>query len=165
MFDFENLVSYFACLSYDNGKILVSRKEGLKWEIKGAEEFAEFCEHVCQLPHVKGLADADPESNIVPHSRQLIYCLLKTTLIKMVWQRLGSCTYKMFATKEGHDVAGFKNEIRPAKLIVRNQTTLNQLHKLEFIFGSIAKARIDEEALIGMLYSQKEISIAQYVWH
>ncbi len=92
IFDFENLLSDLVCFSYDNGKISISREERIKWEMKGAKEFAEFHGHVCELPHVKGLADADPELNLVPHCSQSIYLSLKTALKRMVWQGFSSYT-------------------------------------------------------------------------
>ncbi len=68
VFDLESLVADTGCFGYQNIKVGVAREDRIKWEQNGVEEFTDFFKHVCNLPHVQRLADAEHTFNLLPHS-------------------------------------------------------------------------------------------------
>ena len=52
MFDLGELVSELSKFRFQNGKLIIRRYYRITWERKGLNEFNEYYEHICQLPHV-----------------------------------------------------------------------------------------------------------------
>ncbi len=73
----------------------------------GAKEFKSLFEVVCNLPHVRALADANDTLQLFPHRSDIIFNRLKVTLEKMVWFGLGSC-FDLFVDHKGNFVQEFK---------------------------------------------------------
>ena len=108
MFDLGELVSELSKFKFQNEKLLIGRNDRITWERKGLNEFNEYYEHICQLPHVQKYVDENLTSNLLPHYSQTIFTKFKTTLRLIVWENFGGETHEIFRTQKGDIVSEFK---------------------------------------------------------
>ena len=108
IFDLGKVISELANFKFENGKLVIKRNDRIEWEKKGLEEFNEYFEYVCQLPHVQKYVDNNSTSNLLPHNSQLVFSNFKNTIKKIVWENLGGETYEFFRTEKGDIVSEFK---------------------------------------------------------
>ena len=62
----------------DDGKLVVSGEDGVEWETAGKKEFQEFYNIVCNIPHIRALADTNHNLSLLPHSSNIILKKFKT---------------------------------------------------------------------------------------
>ena len=86
IFDLERMVENLCKFSVQDGNLVISRRDRVKWEADGSNEFRKFYQHVCDIPHVQKLADEDHDYPLLPHDSSTILKRLKTTMQKMFWQ-------------------------------------------------------------------------------
>ena len=108
MFDLGELVSELSKYKFQNGKLIIGRNERITWERKGLNEYNEYYEHICQLPHVQKYVDENLTSNLLPHYSQTIFTKFKTTLKQIVWENLGGETHEIFRIQKFDIVSEFK---------------------------------------------------------
>ena len=56
MFEFEKALTHLCNFTVQNGKLVTTREKKIEWETYGAQEFNEFFTVVCNIPHVRALA-------------------------------------------------------------------------------------------------------------
>ena len=156
IFDFEILISQLSNFQFRDGKLFIDREDRIEWERLGLRAFIDYFAHVCQLPHVRKYVDENSTSDLLPHSGQLIYARLKATLKQIVWDNLGGATHEIFKTKKGDDVSNFKCS-QLVKYSVFDLELFKTFFNLHFSSGEKVEAYLDEEILIKMLYTNKEI--------
>ena len=111
---------------------------------------------MCQLPHVQKYVDENSTSDLLPHSSQLVYSRLKTTLKKVVWENLGGETYEIFKTEKGSNVENFKSTQLTGLAVIQKEI-FKTFFQLQFSSGETIEAYLDEESLIKLFYTNKEI--------
>ena len=153
IFDLEKALKYFCNFKVVNGKLVANREDRIKWEVDGAKEFKSLFEVVCNLPHVRALADADDTLQLFPHCSVIVFNRLKVTLEKMVWFGLGSC-FNLFVDHKG----SFVQELKESNLISMSADSaeyLDQWFSLEFSSGVILKAMLHEENFFASFYNNQ----------
>ena len=53
MFDLGELVSKLSKFNFHNGKLIIGRNDRITRERKSLNEFNEYYEHICQVPHMQ----------------------------------------------------------------------------------------------------------------
>ena len=156
IFDLEILISQLTSFKFQHGKLFISRKNRIEWENLGVQEFTKYFEYVCQLPHVQKYVDENSTSDLLPHSSQLVYSRLKTTLKKVVWENLGGETHEIFKTEKGSNVENFKSTQLTGLAVIQKEI-FKTFFQLQFSSGETIEAYLDEESLIKLFYTNKEI--------
>lgn len=151
IFELEKAIKYLCNFKIQNGKLVVSREDRIAWEIDGTNEFAEFYNVVCNIPHIQNLADTDHNLSLLSHHSNIVLKKFKTTLQKMVWLDLGNCADKMFVDTNGKIVSEF-NESNLVSLSALTEASLDQWFELQFTSGIKVKARLHEENVIASFY-------------
>jgi hypothetical protein len=114
----------------DDGKLVVSGEDGVEWETAGKKEFQEFYNIVCNIPHIRELADTNHNLSLLPHNSNVILKKFKTTIEKILWFGLGDCLDTMFIDQQGNAVKEFK-ESNVLSLTAVSDVSLDQLFELE----------------------------------
>ena len=157
IFDIERMVENLCKFSVQDGNLVISRRDRIEWEADGSNEFREFYQHVCDIPHVQKLADEDHDLDLLPHDSSTILKRLKTTMQKMFWQRLGNCTDAMFLDEEGKAIVEFKQSNLVAASPMLSENSLDRWFELYFASGALLKARLNEEHIIAEFYKNQSI--------
>ena len=153
IFDLEKALKHFCNFRVVNGKLVANREDRIKWEVDGAKEFKSFFEVVCNLPHVRALADADDTLQLFPHCSDIVFNRMKVTLEKMVWFGLGSC-FNLFVDDKGSFVQEFK-ESNLISMSADGAESLDQWFSLEFASGVVVKAMLHEENFFASFYNNQ----------
>ena len=156
IFDLGKVISELANFKFENGKLVIKRNDRIEWEKKGLEEFNEYFEYVCQLPHVQKYVDNNSTSNLLPHNSQLVFSNFKNTIKKIVWENLGGETYEIFRTEKGDIVSEFKTS-QLIQFSEINKDIFRKYFVLKFSCGNVIEAFIDEELIIKLFYTNKYI--------
>ena len=156
IFDLGKVISELANFKFENGKLVIKRNDRIEWEKKGLEEFNEYFEYVCQLPHVQKYVDNNSTSNLLPHNSQLVFSNFKNTIKKIVWENLGGETYEFFRTEKGDIVSEFKTS-QLIQFSEINKDIFRKYFILKFSCGNVIEAFIDEELIIKLFYTNKYI--------
>ena len=160
VFDLEKAVENLCKFKVENEKLVVSREDRITWETDGTEEFQEFYNDVCNIPHVRALADRNRDLGLLPHDSNMILKRFKTTLQKMVWFGLGNCAasaVNMFVDSKGNAVDEF-SESNLLSLSTASEAVLDQWFELRFASGINVKAKLSEENVIASFYNNQTIS-------
>ena len=137
----------------NDGKLVVSREDQIEWETAGTKEFQEFYNIVCNIPHIRTLADTNHNLSLLPHDSNVILKKFKTTIEKILWFGLGDCLDTMFVDQQGNPVKEFK-ESNLLSLTAVSGVSLDQLFELEFASDVKVKAKLHEENVIASFYNQ-----------
>ena len=100
MFDLGELVSELSKFKFQNVKLIIGRNYRVTWERKGLNEFNEYYEHICQLPHVQKYVDENLTSNLLPHYSNTIFTKFKTTSKQIEWENFGGKRMKFLEQKK-----------------------------------------------------------------
>ena len=73
-------LKHFCNFKVVNGKLVANREDRIKWNVDGAKEFKSLFEVICNLPHIRALADADDTLQLFPHRSDIVFNRLKVTL-------------------------------------------------------------------------------------
>jgi hypothetical protein len=146
VFDVEEIVRQLCKFKVENGKLILAREDRIKWETRGSNEFHEFYQHVCSLPHVQALADANHDMDLLPtDSRHAVLKRFKNTLLqKIFWMGLGSCVEELFVDRQGEVVVEFRNS-RMIMLSELKAKSLDVWFEISFDSGVVVEARLIEE--------------------
>ena len=153
IFDLEKALTHFCHFKVVNGKLVANREDGIKWEVDGATEFKSLFEVLCNLPHVRALADANDTLQLFPDRCDIVFNRLKVTLEKMVWFCLGSC-FNLFVDHKGNFVQEFK-ESNLISMSADSVQSLDQWFNLEFASGVVVKAMLHEENFFASFYNNQ----------
>ena len=156
IFDLGKIIGELTSFKYENDKLVINRNDRIEWEKKGLEEFNEYFEHVCQLPHVQKYVDDNSTSNLLPHSSQSVFSNFKTTIKRVVWENLGGETQEVFRTEKGEIVSHFKTS-QLVKFSSIEKDIFRKYFNLNFSCGNTIEAFIDEEVMIKLFYTNKDI--------
>ena len=61
------------------------------------------------MSHVRSLADANHDLNLLPTDSGVVLKRFKTTMRKIFWEGLGNCVEKVFVGRKGKFVSEFQN--------------------------------------------------------
>lgn len=109
VFDVEEIVRQLCKFKVENGKLILAREDRIEWETSGSNELHEFYQHVCSLPHVQALADANHDMDLLPTDSHAVLKRFKNTLQNIFWMGLGSCVEELFVDRQGEVVVEFRN--------------------------------------------------------
>ena len=70
IFDLEKACSHLC--KVDDGKFVVSREDKIEWETVGTREFQNFYQVVCNIPHIRALADTNHNLSLLPHDSNAV---------------------------------------------------------------------------------------------
>ena len=140
----------------NDGKLVVSREDRIEWETAGTKEFQEFYNIVCNIPHIRTLADTNHNLSLLPHDSNVILKKFKTTIEKILWFGLGDCLDTMFVDQQGNPVKELK-ESNLLPLTAISDVSLDQLFQLEFASDVKVKAKLCEENVVASFYNNQII--------
>ena len=151
VFDVEEIVRQLCKFKVEDGKLILAREDRIEWETSGSNEFHEFYQHVCSLPHVHALADANHDMDLLPTDSHAVLKKFKNTLQKIFWMGLGSCVEELFVDRQGEVVVEFKNS-RMIMLSELKAKLLDVWFEISFDSGVVVEARLIEENLVAAFY-------------
>ena len=93
-----------------------------------------FSKHVGSLPQIRDHVKQNMASNLLAHSSQLVANRLKTTVKKLLWEKLGGVAKEMLLTKDGECVDEF-NKSQLTEISIIKKHTLNTWFMLTFSSG------------------------------
>ena len=155
-FDLESLISGLCAFHYEHGNLRIEPEERRIWELIGDDEFAQFFNTVCQLPHVQQLLEKFPDLDLLLHSSGIVYRKLKNTLRAMVWQNLGSCAAQIFLKENSQPVLEF-NDQQLVTMQCKEKPSLDKWFSLHFSSGTTLTARLDEEFIVSTFYTNQDV--------
>lgn len=155
MFDFEKALTHLCNFTVQNGKLIITREQKIEWETDGVEEFNAFFKVVCNIPHVRALADSDSSLMLLPHNSAVVFKRFKDTLKKMIWFGLGN-RFDIFVDLKGNLLPQFQ-ESHLVSISAVDSAMLDQVFNLEFASGPEVRAKLQEENLIASFYNEKVI--------
>ena len=155
MFDFEKALTHLCNFTVQNGKLVTTRENKIEWETYGAQEFNEFFTVVCNIPHVRALADNDSSLMLLPHNSVIVFKRFKDTLEKIVWFGFGN-RFDLFVDMKGNILPQFK-ESQLVSISAVHSAMLDQVFNLKFASGAEVRAKLQEENLIASFYNEKVI--------
>jgi hypothetical protein len=86
------------------------------------------------LPQIRDNVKQNMASNLLAHSSQLVANRLKTTVKKLLWEKLGGVAKEMLLTKDGECVDEF-NKSQLTEISIIKKHTLNTWFMLTFSSG------------------------------
>jgi hypothetical protein len=136
----------------ENGMLVISREDRVAWQTDGISAFANFFKAVCNIPHIRELADTNHNLCLLPHNSNVVLEKFKRTLEKMVWLNLGNTTHKIFVDTNGNAIEEFGRS-NLVSLTALAETELDQNFEVQFSSGVNINARVNEEGLISLFYN------------
>ncbi len=156
IFDLEKACEYMCKFKVEAGKLVVSREDRINWETVGTIEFQHFYNVVCNIPHIRALADTNHNLCLLPHDSNTVLKRFKTTIEKIVWFGLGNCTDTIFVDLKGNAVMEFKeSDLLSMSLLREASLELDHSFLLEFTSGVKVEAKLHEENLIASFYNNE----------
>jgi hypothetical protein len=132
--------------------LVISREDRVAWQTDGISAFANFFKAVCNIPHIRELADTNHNLCLLPHNSNVVLEKFKRTLEKMVWLNLGNTTHKIFVDTNGNAIEEFGRS-NLVSLTALAETELDQNFEVQFSSGVNINARVNEEGLISLFYN------------
>lgn len=156
IFDMENIMTYLSNFKIESGKHFLTRDDRQKWDLFARDEFQEFYEHVCNLPHIQKFSEENPELELQTHNSSSVLKNFKTTVRDIIWGDLGNVSEYLFRSPNGEIIEEFK-ESKLTNIEVLCKPSINQWFSLEFASGLKFEATLIEEAVVASMYNCSQI--------
>lgn len=149
IFYLEKACAYMEKFKVYDGKLVVSRR--LDKVGNGRHKgFQEFYNIVCNIPHIRALADTNHNLSLLPHNSNVIVKKFNTTIEKILWFGLGDCLDTMFVDQQRNPVKELK-----VSLTAVGDVGWDQLCELEFASDVKVKAKLHEENVVAPFCNNK----------
>ena len=155
MFDLEKALTHLCNFTVQNGKLITTREHKIEWETYGVNEFNTFFQVVCNILHVRVLADSDSSLMLLPHNSVIMFKRFKDTLEKIIWFGLGN-RFDLFVDMKGNFLPQFQDSHLLSMSAV-DSAMLDQIFNLKFASGVEVTAKLQEDNLIASFYNEKVI--------
>ena len=141
-------------LQGDSERLSAIQRVGL--EKQGKQEFHDFYEYVCELPHVKEVVKADKNAMFLPQLADHAFSRFKTTIIDVIWKNLGDVRYLWFPPISDKDKNMKHLDVLTKFNIERQENELDDLYCFHYE-DVLCVARFDERAAFRSFYTNEDL--------